>query len=93
MLIHILVGFTKEEAKRLKEPEYLRILGFTYSGQKYLNEIKKDLSLPLVSKFTSIHHPALQLELKATIAYASILNEEEKVKCIEEEYKNSPIMH
>lgn len=93
MLIHILVGFTKEEAKRLKEVEYLRILGFTYSGQKYLNEIKKDLSLPLVSKFTSIHHPALQIELKATIAYASTLNEEEKVKCIEEEYMNSPIMH
>lgn len=93
MLIHILVGFTKEEAKRQAEPEYIRILGFSYNGQKYLNTIKSELSLPLVSKFTSLRHPALQIELKATIAYASILDEEEKVKLIEAEYKNSPIMH
>lgn len=93
MLTHILVGFTKEEAKRFKDPEYIRILGFTYSGQRYLNEIKNELTLPLVSKFTSMKHHGLQMELKATIAYASILEEEEKIKVIEAEYKNSPIMY
>ena len=93
MLTHILVGFTKEEAKRFKSPEYIRILGFTYNGQKYLNEIKNELSLPIVSKFTSIKHHGLQIELKATIAYASILEEEEKIRVIEAEYKNSPIMY
>ena len=93
MLTHILVGFTKEEAKRFKDPQYIRILGFTYGGQRYLNKIKSEISIPLVSKFTSMKHQGLQIELKATIAYASILEEEEKIKVIEAEYKNSPIMY
>ncbi len=93
MLIHILVGFTKEEANSFKHPEYIRILGFNYNGQKYLNAIKNTIPLPIVSKFSSLNHPLLKLELRSTIAYASILNEEDKVKTIEEEYKNSPIMY
>jgi hypothetical protein len=92
MLTHILVGFTKEDASKFKKPEYIRVLGFNYNGRKYLNEIKNSLTLPLISKFTSILSPSLKLELKSTIAYASILNEDDKVKVIESEYKNSPIM-
>ena len=47
MLLHILVGFTKEEANNISI-DYIRILGFTRSGQEYLNKIKKELSIPIV---------------------------------------------
>ena len=32
--------------------EYIRILGFNSKGQKYLNKIKKEVTLPLLTKYT-----------------------------------------
>ena len=40
MLVHILCSFTKEEAKKCKAIEYIRILGFNDKGRLYLNKIK-----------------------------------------------------
>lgn len=45
MLIHILIGLTKEDNKKISL-DYLKILGFTEKGKEYLNKIKKDISLP-----------------------------------------------
>ena len=50
MLIHILTDFTKEEAIKLKI-DYIRLLGFSIKGQKYLNSIKKDISLPIITNY------------------------------------------
>lgn len=47
-IIHILVGFTKEEAKKLNKIEYIRVLGFNKRGQKYLNKIKKECDIPIL---------------------------------------------
>lgn len=54
MLLHILVGFTKKEANNISI-DYIRILGFTRSGQEYLNKIKKELSIPLVIGYKKIY--------------------------------------
>ena len=45
MLLHILIGLTKQDNKNTKL-DYLKILGFTFNGQVYLNKIKKDITLP-----------------------------------------------
>lgn len=90
MLTHILCNFTKEEANMMKDITYIRVLGFTPKGQKYLNEIKKDLELPLITNYVK-NNPILDLELRATSVYASILPEQAKTKLIEKEYKNKPI--
>lgn len=92
MLTHILVGFTKEEAKKYKHISYIRILGFTKKGQHYLNQIKKNMQLPIITKFKKENDPMLELEFRATMVYASILNQEEQKKIIEQEYKQKPII-
>ena len=51
MLLHILVSFTKEMARKIKDIEYIRILGFNNNGQKYLNSIKKKVDIKILSKF------------------------------------------
>lgn len=55
-LIHLLLNISKEDANfQQNGPPYLRILGFTSTGQKLLKEIKKKSSLPLITKGAHIH--------------------------------------
>ena len=92
MFTHILCNFTKEEAKKFKDIEYIRILGFDIDGKQYLNKIKKEIDIPMITNFSSIDSDMLNIEYKATCVYASILDEQNKIKMIESEYKNTPIM-
>ncbi|MDD3048585.1 MAG: nucleotidyltransferase [Bacilli bacterium] len=91
MFCHIINNFTKEEASKFKDINYLRILGFSDKGQAYLNSIKKDLNIPLVTKFNKVNNKMLDLEFRSTCVYASILDENKKQELIEKEFKNSPI--
>ncbi|MFI3260195.1 MAG: nucleotidyltransferase [bacterium] len=69
MLVHILLGITKEDAK--KEMSYTKIIGFNKKGQEYIRNIKKDTALPLiVDKNDSIE----QLEKRASIIYELLTN-------------------
>lgn len=92
MFTHILCNFTKEEAKQFKNIEYIRILGFDIKGKDYLNKIKKIIDIPIFTNFSSIDSNMINLEYRATCVYASILDEQDKIKTIESEYKNTPIM-
>ena len=78
MLIHILTSFTKTEAKKL-EINYIRLLGFSTNGQIYLNKIKKDISLPIITNYKKDLSPLLDLELRATF-YTSYTNSSEERK-------------
>lgn len=51
MFIHILFNFTKKEANNNKEVTYIRILGFNKKGQHYLNSIKKNIDIPLLTTY------------------------------------------
>ena len=65
MLLHILIGLTKQDNKNTKL-DYLKILGFTLNGQVYLNKIKKDITLPTTPPKDSI---VFKYELKAAYLY------------------------
>lgn len=91
MLTHILCSFTKEENIVYKDIEYIRVLGFNNKGKKYLNKIKKEINIPIITNFSNIKSFMLNIEKKTTNVYASILDEKEKIKLIELEYKNIPI--
>ncbi len=65
MLIHILIGLTKQDNKNTKL-EYIKILGFNKSGQKYLNLIRKDINLPTIPNKDSLIY---KYELKAAYLY------------------------
>ena len=74
MLNHILCNFTKEKAKLFREIKYIRILGLNYKGKKYLNKIKKDLDIPLISKLQREKDEMLEFELETTKIYDIINN-------------------
>lgn len=93
MFTHILCNFTKDEALSFHDIEYIRVLGFNSNGRNYLNKIKKDIDIPLITNFSSIKNKMLDLEFRSTCVYASILSPEEATKIIELEYKNSPIIY
>lgn len=86
MLLHILVGFTKEEAKGMQEITYIRLLGFSSNGKKYLNSIKKEIDIPIISKINRNKDKMLEFEIQTTSIYA--LTSKKYKETIDEEYKN-----
>lgn len=88
MLIHILTSFTKEEAKKL-EIDYIRILGFNEIGRNYLNKIKKEINIPLITHYKKNISPLLDLEMRITSIYYLPINPE----LTKLEYKKTPIIY
>ena len=91
MFTHILCNFTKEEAKKFNKIEYIRVLGFNSNGREILKDLKKNIGIPIVTNFSDIDSEMLDIEFRSTCCYASILNEQDKIKLIESEYKNYPL--
>ena len=86
MLIHILLGITKEDNNK---EIYLRILGFNQNGRKYLNKIKKDISIPIYTSYKENINDIFDIEFKSTYIYSIITND---ISLIEQEFKNKPII-
>ena len=63
ILLCILVGFEKKDFN--KEVNYIRVLGFNKKGKKYLNTIKKEMTIPIYTNFKK----EMNLELKVTSIY------------------------
>lgn len=89
LLLHLLCSFTKEEAKNNQKIKYIRVLGFNTNGRKYLNSIKKDLPVTLISKIKREKDEMLELELKYQKIYDIIsenkLNEEKVFPIVKED--------
>ena len=79
MFIHILTSFTKEEAKNI-EIDYIRLLGFNSRGKKYLNKIKKETKVPLITSYKDINSPTLDLEYRVTGIYCLLVNDSKLMK-------------
>ena len=84
MLLHILFNFTKEDAKKYNKITYIRILGLNDIGKEYLNKIKKDIKVSLISKIKREKDPMLEFEINTTKIY-DIFN---KNNLVEREYQN-----
>ena len=91
MFTHILCNFTKEEANNFKNIEYVRVLGFNNNGREIIKNIKNDIDVPIVTNFSDIDSEMLDIEFRSTCCYASILDEKDKIKLIQSEYKNYPL--
>jgi predicted nucleotidyltransferase len=92
--LHILTNSKKEDIfKQPLTPTYLRLLGMTDSGQKYLSAQKKQLSVPIISKLSTIQDNFdLHLDIKAAQVYSLGLHEPFQSKLLELEYKQHPIL-
>ena len=88
MLLHILTNFTKEEASN-KSIDYIRLLGFSREGQKYLNSIKKDISVPIITNYKKNISNVLDLEYRITYIYSLIVKDH---NVIINEYMHKPVI-
>ncbi|MDE5888998.1 MAG: nucleotidyltransferase family protein, partial [Bacilli bacterium] len=70
MLIHILIGLTKQDNKNAKL-DYIKILGFNSKGQQYLKNIRKNLVIPTTPNKESIIY---KYELKAAYLYEQAIH-------------------
>ena len=77
MLIHILTSLTKQEAKL--KIDYIKILGFNKKGQKYLNKIKKNTTIPLITNY-KLESPLLKKEYIVAKIYSLIVQDDSLIK-------------
>ena len=63
LLLNVLLDIKKYP---INNPSYIRVLGMNTKGQAYLNEIKKDIFLPLIVKVKEGINKDLDIELKAS---------------------------
>ena len=87
MLIHILTNYTKEDNKNI-DINYIRVLGFNKKGQKYLNKIKKEIDIPIITHYKPNISKLLDIELKITSIYDLPI----KDNLTKQEYKHKPII-
>ena len=87
MLLHILTNFTKEEASIINI-DYLRLLGFTTKGRDYLNKIKKEIDIPIITSYQKNLSLTLDIELHISKIY-SLLTGYDITK---REYQKKPII-
>ena len=88
-LLYYLCDFTIDSKEKMSNITYIRILGLSNKGRCYLNRIKKDCLLPIISKFTREKDDMLALEYKTTIIYSLEYNN--KCNVINDEFKVFPI--
>ena len=90
MLCHILTGYKKSDKK--EDVEYIRILGMNKKGQNYVNKIKKDIDVPLITKFTDLNKEYQTLELKLAYIYCLPFSKEKQEEYLDNEIKSKIII-
>lgn len=89
---HILNNCKKVDIENSgKNPNYVRLLGMNDIGRTYLNQVKKQLPIPLVSKVSAYPRELLQIDLRASDVYALGLPAQKKVNLLNQEFKQPPI--
>ncbi|MEK3887079.1 nucleotidyltransferase [Bacillus sp. FSL K6-3431] len=89
---HILCNCKKSDINKIgKNPSYIRLLGMSEAGRIYLNQVKKDLPIPLIAKVSAFPKELLQLDLKAANVYTLGLSEPERSKLFKLEFEQPPI--
>ena len=78
MLTHILCSLTKEEAKL--NIDYVRILGFDKNGKEYLNVIKKEIGIPLITNYKNTTSKLLDIEYRVLKIYSLLTNDSTLIK-------------
>ena len=88
ILTYILLSITKEDCSNL-DLEYIRILGFDINGKNYLNKIKKDIDIPVLTNYQDEY---LNKDLNINNIISLNKKIKDKKEFIEKEYKEKPII-
>ncbi|MDT0111853.1 nucleotidyltransferase [Listeria booriae] len=60
----------QQQQTEVPSQNYIRILGMSATGQRYLNHIKKEIPLPLVSTMSKANPALIQNDIRATQLYS-----------------------
>jgi predicted nucleotidyltransferase len=92
ILTHILTHTKKKEMLLDEEKvSYLRLLGMTELGRSYLNRLKKECQVPIISKRSAFSHPQITIDTKAARIYALGLSSLNRQNAIDLEFSQQPI--
>ncbi len=78
MFTHIICSYTKEENEK-NNINYIRVLGFSSIGKDYLNKIKKDIDIPIITNISKDNIDLLKIELRADNIYNLITNRDDNL--------------
>ena len=79
MFTHIICSYTKEENKNNQDIKYIRILGLSNKGKKYINSIKKDIDVPIITNINKDNLDLLKIELRVDDIYNLITNRDDNL--------------
>lgn len=89
MFVHILTDTKKEEIEKVTNAPsvtYLRLLGMSHYGRDYINKHKQDLAVPIITNLKRNLPIDLTMDERATDAYYSILQAEERISLRKQEF-------
>ncbi|KRL04738.1 nucleotidyltransferase [Liquorilactobacillus oeni] len=70
LAVIVLLQVTEEEVKSVSKNPYLRLLGFTPKGQKFLHKLKKRADIPLITKASQkLRKKFLSVDYRAGLVY------------------------
>ena len=87
MFIHVLCNLTKEDIKKY-DIDYIRVLGFNSIGRNYLNKIKKNIDISIVTNYKENISKLFDLEYRISCIYAMLIDN----KLIKEEFSHNPVI-
>lgn len=91
--VHILMNALKDDMFLLqKKPAYIRLLGLSHKGREYLQAVKKDLPLPLVSKLSAYKGREIEADVLAARVHSLALSSQSQDTLIKREYQ-PPVLH
>lgn len=81
LAITILLNLKQNDINTWNNSPYIRLLGFTSRGQKYLNQVKKDPVFPIITKVSKkSKNTILKADYRAGKVYQLITGEEQDLK-------------
>lgn len=89
MFTHILTHTTKEESEQYKtmtSVPYLRLLAMSNNGRNYINHMKKQLKIPLITNLKRDLSADIRIDERATNVYYSILHPKLRIKLRKQEF-------
>lgn len=91
--VHALTNTSRADMEAAGEtPKYIRLLGMSPKGREYLNKVKKDLPLPLVSTVSAFPEAMFTLDRRAALVYSQVMKEPARNNLFSMEYAQPPIM-
>ena len=88
MFIHIFLNIRKNDTAKLKEINYIRVLGFSKTGREFMKTRKKEIDIPIITNYSDLDDSNLDFELHITYLY-NIVTNQNKMNLIE--LKSIPI--